>query len=282
MRYAKDGHIRPETINVRSMLDKEKSSVFAKVLAGTQALWLCAQCATRWAQGLPITLLEVHIIIQVLATLVIYGFWWQKPLDVNEPIKIELLCTDGTLLTVDKSIATGISDTSPTHQATGAGAPESSKDPISMPELDLNPLRTIHNRGSSGRYESKYIAKQRPPRNIAAMLSKVFYEMLCYVDVHHDNTKSAGFASWTFILVEALLVALVGALHAIAWNFHFPTPVEGLLWKLSSIAMCLVPLLVVFVVAFTKDDHKLRVFFWEMQFENKKDCQGPEICSYPE
>ncbi|KAK0702751.1 hypothetical protein B0H67DRAFT_558364 [Lasiosphaeris hirsuta] len=45
----------------------------------------------RKAAGLPVTLLEVRVLIQVVYTLVTYIFWWHKPLDVAEPIAIPLL-----------------------------------------------------------------------------------------------------------------------------------------------------------------------------------------------
>ncbi|CCX33192.1 Similar to hypothetical protein TRIVIDRAFT_191998 [Trichoderma virens Gv29-8]; acc. no. EHK21704 [Pyronema omphalodes CBS 100304] len=70
--------------------DKGKASNIAKVLSASQAAWLLLQSAARWAAGLKLSLLEIHIIIQVLCTALIFYFWWHKPLDVNEPISIVL------------------------------------------------------------------------------------------------------------------------------------------------------------------------------------------------
>ncbi|RPB07509.1 hypothetical protein P167DRAFT_464562, partial [Morchella conica CCBAS932] len=72
----------------QAILDKGKASNMAKCLAGLQALWLIVQCFARWQAGLPVTLLEVHVAIQVVCTMIIFFCWWGKPLDVNQHIEI--------------------------------------------------------------------------------------------------------------------------------------------------------------------------------------------------
>lgn len=90
VKYLKQGYIHGKTFNQASIKDKGKASVFAKSLAMIQALYMVVGCASRWYSGLPLTLLEIHVLIQVVRTALIYSFWWCKPLDVNEPITIEL------------------------------------------------------------------------------------------------------------------------------------------------------------------------------------------------
>lgn len=53
-----------------------------------QSVWLAVQCATRFVCGLPVTLLEYHVVIQVGYAIAMYYFWWLKPKDVNEPIEV--------------------------------------------------------------------------------------------------------------------------------------------------------------------------------------------------
>lgn len=89
-KYLAEGFIHHETFDPQAILDKNKSSTFTKFLAGAQALWLVVDCTARWGQKLPITLLEVHVLIQVLGTVVICYFWLEKPLNVNEPVRIKL------------------------------------------------------------------------------------------------------------------------------------------------------------------------------------------------
>lgn len=85
-----EGLIHEDSFDNNSIIDKGKASTLAKVLASIQALYLVVECASRWYWALPLTLLEVHVLIQVMRTALIYGFWWSKPLDVNEPIRMHL------------------------------------------------------------------------------------------------------------------------------------------------------------------------------------------------
>jgi hypothetical protein len=48
-----------------------------------------------------------------------------------------------------------------------------------------------------------------------------------------------------------------GAIHCVAWSFHFPSHTESLLWRISSAAIATVPVLtfVVSVVAYNAGDN---------------------------
>ncbi|OLN82043.1 hypothetical protein CCHL11_08676 [Colletotrichum chlorophyti] len=65
--------------------DRSKANVFQKALVLTQVLWMAIQCAVRKAQGLPVTLLEIHTLVHVVCTVVLYAVWFYKPLDMGHP-----------------------------------------------------------------------------------------------------------------------------------------------------------------------------------------------------
>ncbi|KAI5838479.1 hypothetical protein DFP73DRAFT_265946 [Morchella snyderi] len=90
MEYIKTNRIVPGTFNQRDVLDKGKGTLVAKTLAAIQAVWLILQSLGRAAAGLPLTLLEIHVLIQILCTSVIFYCWWGKPLDVGVPTTIQL------------------------------------------------------------------------------------------------------------------------------------------------------------------------------------------------
>jgi hypothetical protein len=50
------------------ILDKSKANGIAKAIVCIQASWFCAQCITRLAQGLPISLLEVRYRFEVFGS----------------------------------------------------------------------------------------------------------------------------------------------------------------------------------------------------------------------
>ncbi|KAL8932359.1 MAG: hypothetical protein Q9216_006871, partial [Gyalolechia sp. 2 TL-2023] len=75
-------------ITAEQIKDKSKADGLKKTLVCIQALWFCIQCITRLAQSLPVSLLELNTFGHALCTLVIYIFWWEKPLDIEEPTLI--------------------------------------------------------------------------------------------------------------------------------------------------------------------------------------------------
>jgi hypothetical protein len=66
--------------------DKSKADDFAKGLACLQAAWIVIQVVGRLIAHLPVTLLEINTLGHVLCALVINVLWWNKPLDVRDPI----------------------------------------------------------------------------------------------------------------------------------------------------------------------------------------------------
>lgn len=69
--------------------DKSKANHFAKLLVLMQAGWLAVECATRAASHLPLTLLELNTVAHVACALVAYALWWNKPLDVEQPMVLD-------------------------------------------------------------------------------------------------------------------------------------------------------------------------------------------------
>ncbi|KAK8103227.1 hypothetical protein PG984_016373 [Apiospora sp. TS-2023a] len=70
-------YLAPESIT-----DRSKANSIQKGLVFLQIVWMALQCFARKAYGLPLTLLEVHTMIHVGCALLIYSFWFKKPLDI--------------------------------------------------------------------------------------------------------------------------------------------------------------------------------------------------------
>lgn len=93
-------YIQPATYRQSIITDKGKADFIGKLLVVCQALWLVVQCIVRKASGLPVTLLEVHVVLHVLCTVCIYVCWLSKPLDVREPLQVIPDSGEASLLTV--------------------------------------------------------------------------------------------------------------------------------------------------------------------------------------
>jgi len=87
-RFSEPLEIAFPTITEAEILDKSKTDFLSKAIAIVQALWFIVQCVARLKQGLALT--ELELVTLAIASLngVMYYFWWDKPLGVNEPIKI--------------------------------------------------------------------------------------------------------------------------------------------------------------------------------------------------
>ncbi|RPB08409.1 hypothetical protein P167DRAFT_512310 [Morchella conica CCBAS932] len=70
------------------ILDKGKADFLAKFVVCAQALWMVVQCIFRKCVGLPTTFIELNVVIHVICTVAMYGFWWEKPLDVGQPLTL--------------------------------------------------------------------------------------------------------------------------------------------------------------------------------------------------
>jgi hypothetical protein len=68
--------------------DRNKTSSIAKFLACIQVGWILMQCFGREIEHIYITLLELNTAVHVLIAIVMFGIWWDKPVDINQPIVI--------------------------------------------------------------------------------------------------------------------------------------------------------------------------------------------------
>ncbi|KAH8717028.1 hypothetical protein GQ44DRAFT_659612, partial [Phaeosphaeriaceae sp. PMI808] len=83
----KEPHLLPD-ISGEYIEDKGKANGLARLLVCFQASWFCIQGIIRMTQSLPISLLELKTFAHSICTLVIFYFWWDKPLNIEEPTRI--------------------------------------------------------------------------------------------------------------------------------------------------------------------------------------------------
>src|SRR6266540_6176813 len=76
------------TITAAEICDKARGDFLSTAIVILQMLWFIIQCIARSKQGLALT--ELELVTLALASLngVVYFLWWNKPLGVNEPVKL--------------------------------------------------------------------------------------------------------------------------------------------------------------------------------------------------
>lgn len=70
-------------VDTASLEDRSKATLLQKFLVSTQVIWMAIQCIVKNRLGLPIALLEIHVMVHVVFALLLYGSWFYKPLDIE-------------------------------------------------------------------------------------------------------------------------------------------------------------------------------------------------------
>lgn len=85
--------IRDGVIELRSeeeIADRSKSDWLSNLLVLVQTAWFLLQCVARGAQRMPVTQLEIITLAYLTLNCWIYLAWWDKPRNVQQPIRVYL------------------------------------------------------------------------------------------------------------------------------------------------------------------------------------------------
>ena len=186
--------------------DRGKSDWLAKSLVLLQTSWFVMQCIARTIEHLPVTHLEIVTLAYAAMNFVIYIFWWNKPLNVNQPVRIfKKSGSRETQPPVNELIPEIRSIRKLTWKAVGK---------------DLETISTLIVGGQIDE-DIDLRHEDRVPR--------------FWSDTTNDDVITA------HIIMLGVGVCF-GAIHCIAWHFSFPTHTELLIWRISSVAITALPI----------------------------------------
>lgn len=103
----KRGIIDLPVLESKEIEDKSKADWVSKSVACVQIGWLLTQVIGRTAQHISVTPLEMFTLGIVVCATTTYGFWWQKPFDVQTPVVIN---TELDFSTLESRLAAEIED----------------------------------------------------------------------------------------------------------------------------------------------------------------------------
>ena len=214
-------------ITEESILDRAASSALSKTILAIQVVWFCLNCVARLQQGLPISLLEVSTAAHAFCTLMTYYVWYSKPLNVAAPTLMRekkarevyalLKCTD---VEYDRALEMA----------------------QKWVEGDSSTLRGTHGSGklilAAGalqqclKQDDRHRTPKRPPpgsrfdNNGHSLIPGTFWNK----SAKEDRAHSA-------VITLTISTFLYGAFHFLALVGRFPSPLEWLLWLVSSVVL---------------------------------------------
>ena len=184
--------------------DKGKSDWLAKSLVLLQTSWFVMQCIARAKEHLLITHLEIVTLAYAAMNFVIYIFWWNKPLNVNRPVRVFRKSERSATQHQDESTMTHHWRAWESAQGKiGRGLKRIALFIAGLQDMDVD-LRH----------------EERVPRFWA---------------------DSIGEEATADMIVLGVGVCF-GAIHCISWGFPFPTHTELLMWQILCVAITAIPI----------------------------------------
>jgi hypothetical protein len=186
-------------ITVEEINDKSKSDSLVRAITVIQITWIVIQIIVRAFRSLAISQLEVSVVAFATCAVIIYGLNWEKPKGVQVPITI-------------------ISYPSPFP-----------KDTMEIVERDRNGGDSFF---STAIFFAQILFACFP--NLDSTKEWPLGKPIPNV-YNRDTPCFWGSFSQNDLFGLLLGTTVFGAVHIVAWNFVFPTPVESLLWKIAAI-----------------------------------------------
>ena len=261
------GKIEWPTITKEEIADRSKGDYLSKTIVLFQTTWFVGQCIARGAYGLTVTELEVVTLAFASLTGVIYYLWWDKPLDIRCSIPVHLL--DGALGKIEGDIE---------KEEIGPQIILSKISQQEIPEKDENmavnsnplPTASIHldtstpdpattrmqrfrafRRGACEEYGTlfglgyvfiafplkRFLAAFADMPDCTALGDNTLRVPTFYSPYNHDDPRQVMPTA-----PAACVATIFGAIHCIAWSFHFATSQERSVWRISAVLVSGLPI----------------------------------------
>ncbi|KAI5847637.1 hypothetical protein DFP73DRAFT_510128 [Morchella snyderi] len=223
--FVRDPEKLKRKVSYKEIVDKGNASMLAKRIVCFQGVWFLIQLMGRAIAHKTIALLELHVAIHILIAAGIYVLWWNKSLDVNEPIVLDVTYV-------------------PSYESWDDNNQDGFAPWWMMPTLDTHPDRNGTSKVQIAEkkvHGEKKVQKNGEKNGAMIMPSRARREV---------NMRS---------ITTCLFYICYAGLHSTAWNAYFPTDTEKWIWRGSCLVVRIVPALLllfyVIVIIIQEYDH---------------------------
>lgn len=268
--YLQSGEI---DITQKEIQDRSRGDVLSKGLVVVQTGWFILQCIARSEEHLPITELELVTLAFAALNFVTYGLWWDKPLGVQCPYRVvrrrkpnfqseaegegeyeegwQGRNVEGTVLGRFKNIILDIGKTIGTIART---VPTICKTMAILCKL-------AHTAGNTATFQvAVACVREKGVWGAVGHFTWVIYDntlgKIGYMGRGNDRIEPGAQSVPTFYsgkldynterhatLAASAIATLFGAIHCIAWPFAFESDTEKYIWRISSLTITCIPLI---------------------------------------
>jgi hypothetical protein len=236
----KKDEIEYPIISKEEIKDKSKGDAVTKGLVLVQTTWFLLQCVARGAQHLSLTELELATAAFALLNVITYALWWDKPLNVQCPVQVRKkhICSQG-----------GGGDVASGEQ--GAGQSEQRGEAVVEGVREHTTFASRVQDWWSRFWDWwSWSNVGEAVKTVYLMVFRPFYLMM--VEDEDDDTFFAGKNEddnqHTKDFYGAMVISMIfGGIHCIGWLLSFPSHTEQLLWRISSVAITGIPLIMAMI-----------------------------------
>lgn len=204
-------------ISSAEVQDKSNANSLAKLLVFWQALWMIVQVIGRTAHGLPVTLLELHTVLHTFCAVAMYFTWWAKPVDIECPTTVTGLTIEEFRYLRGDGAETE-NPTNPFARKTGRNSTQSGENPYDKLYLT--------SRAGLGKLMYLYLSDEK----------NILKEYFQVIGLAYQTLWASRKRLWREGLSISVVGLFYGGVHLAAWNSHFPSPAEQILWQVSALA----------------------------------------------
>jgi hypothetical protein len=201
---------------------KSSGDGLSKLIAMLQVLWFIVQCIERLRLHFSITELEVMTAAFATLNVMIYIFWWDKPLGVDQQI---LLYSRNI---TSKEAPSPALLNSPSEGSTGEVCETEVAKSVSMGNNNMFQSLFGHHDLEDAR------ALKMSDGRVGMLWSGLFHDV--------QNTSLA----YCIVIIGSIF----GAIHIAAWNLQFVTEGERWVWRVSAVTITSAPWLFLFAGIF--------------------------------